>query len=361
MGGFGATKMAVRHADVFADASVFVGGEEGDANVGNLQDTPLLLGASAADADAGGAAASVLYEQLRMLGDEAHVKQYLAGTHEPAIIDLAVPQMVPQWRRAVRPAVPARVRYGFDTSWDFGALTDDGSAWLQDLRPSAGATQGTGSAEALTLPRTLTALTETPSTGGSPADRSIYVLRDSLRHPTGARAVSNALTLSLAGVRSATIDLAALRVDTSRRYCLDITGDSPAAVRLTGLRLSGLAVTGVPAARSGGDLVLQPPAGTTHAVLAPRGVPAGLGTPCPAAAVHASTAVRASTAGPAAPAAGSAESGPASVPGSAGPSTTGTIGTRSSALPTTGLGLLAPVSGAALLALALSLVWRRRA
>jgi len=35
MGGFGATKMAVRHADVFADASVFVGGEEGDANVVN--------------------------------------------------------------------------------------------------------------------------------------------------------------------------------------------------------------------------------------------------------------------------------------------------------------------------------------
>ncbi len=33
MGGFGATKAAVRHADIFADESVFVGGEQGDINV----------------------------------------------------------------------------------------------------------------------------------------------------------------------------------------------------------------------------------------------------------------------------------------------------------------------------------------
>lgn len=307
MGGFGATKMAVRHADVFADTSVFVGGEEGDVNVvndrvvdypvtravadvvGNLQDTPVLFGASAADADPLGASASVVYEQLRQVGDEAHLKQYLLGTHEPQIVDYAVPQMTQLWKRSVRQAVPARVRYGFDTSWDFGPLVDDGSAWLQGLQPASG-TQGTATADARTLPRALTALEETMSNGGSPADRSLYLLRDSLRTTTGARAVENALTLGLTGVSSATVDLAALQVDTARRYCLDLTSDGPATVRLTGLALSGLAVAGVPAAANGSDLVLTVPSGTTAAVVAPPGTDPAPGTACPTAAAAAAAA-----------------------------------------------------------------------
>ncbi len=302
MGGFGATKAAVRHPDVFADASVFVGGEQGDANVvndrlvnypltravdtqvvANLQDTPLLLGASAADADAAGASASVVYDQLRQLGDEAHLKQYLAGTHEPAIIDLAVKQMVPVWQRSRRPAVPARVHYAFDTSWDFGPLVDSGSAWLQHLRVASG-TQATASAEALTVARPLTALTETTTTGGAVTDRSAYLLRDSLRHRTRNRPVSNALSVSLTNVAASSVDLGPLRVDTGRRYCIDVTSDTSSTVALTGRNLSRLAVAGVTATRRGSGLLLRVSPGTTHAVLTPQGVAAAVGTACPAAA-----------------------------------------------------------------------------
>ncbi len=299
MGGFGATKAAVRHADIFADASVFVGGEQGDVNVindnlakypitraadpstvGNLQDTPLLLGASAADADAGGAAAATLYAQLRQLGDEAHLKQYLAGTHEPAIIDFAVPQMVPLWQRSVRPAVPARVRYSFDTTWDSPGLVHNSSAWLQHLHPAVG-TDGSADAEALTLPRTVTALTETTSTGGSAIDRSIYLLRDSLRQLISSRPVSNSLSLTTSNLTSSSVDLSRLQVNTARRYCLSLTTDTATTVSLTGRNFTGLDLTGAPSTRTATTLTIQLQPGHTQAVLAPHGQPAALGAPCP--------------------------------------------------------------------------------
>ncbi|GAC1540022.1 MAG: hypothetical protein NVS3B12_26660 [Acidimicrobiales bacterium] len=301
MGGFGATKAAVRHPDVFADASVFVGGEQGDINVvndnltkypitraadpatvGNLQDTPMLFGASAADADAGGAAASTLYTQLRQLGDEAHLKQYLAGTHEPAIIDLAVPQMVAQWQRSARPAVPARITYSFDTTWNSPNNLHDRYAWLRDLRPATG-TDGTAAAEALTLPRTVTSLTETTSAGGSATDRSAYLLRDSLRHATAARPVSNTLDLSTSNLSASTVDLGPLHVDTHSRYCLDLTTDIATTVELTGVNFTGLDTAGVPSIPNAAGLLLHVPAGTTHAVLHPSALPGDPGTACPAA------------------------------------------------------------------------------
>lgn len=366
MGGFGATKLAVRHPDVFADASVFVGGEEGNVNVvndqltrypvtravanvvGNLQDTPMLFGASTADADPGGAAASAVYEQLRQLGDEAHLKQYLLGTHEPAIVDFAVPQMLALWTSTARPAVPARVRYGFDTSWDFPPLVDNGVAWLGGLQAAAG-TQGTAAADARTLPRALTTLTETTSTGGAAADRSAYLLRDSLRQPAGVRPVENALSVDLANVRSASVDLSRLSVDTGRRYCVDITSDGAASIRLTGLPLGGLTVAGVPATHVGQDVVLAPRAGATAAVLAPPGVTPAPGTPCPAA----TAASPASTAG----AAGGSAGAPAS-PGAPGPAGA-TPSASSTALAATGSGPLLPLAGLGLLSL-VAAVRRRR-
>ncbi len=386
MGGFGATKAAVRHPDLFADASVFVGGEQGDANVvndhltnypitraadprvvGNLQDTPLFLGASAADADAGGASASVVYAQLRQVGDEAHVKQYLAGTHEPAIIDLAVPQMVPQWQRSSRPAVPARINYALDTSWNFGALADSGSAWLQHLQPATG-TQGAASAEAFTLPRTLTALSETTSSGGSATDRSAYLLRDSLRHPTGTRPISNTLAMSLTNLSSSSADLAPLNVDISRRYCVDLSSDVPTTVQLTGLNFAGLDVVGIPVTRTSHALFLHASAGTTHVVLSPRGIPGMAGTPCPAA-PHGSMASPAAGAGSdpgtgpgavggTAPNGGTAPTGGTAPVGTGGTVPTGnTVPDRglaarpvAASLAATGLDVLPPLTGLALLA-----------
>lgn len=89
--------------------------------------------------------------------------------------------------------------------------------------------------------------------------------------------------MSLTNVGSGSVDLGPLQVDASRRYCVDLRSDGPVAVGLTGLRFSGLDVTGVPATRSGGALILHVPAGMTHTVAAPRGTPAAVGTPCPAA------------------------------------------------------------------------------
>ncbi len=165
--------------------------------------------------------------------------------------------MVPVWQRSRRPAVPARVHYAFDTSWDFGPLVDSGSAWLQHLRAASG-TQATASAEALTVARPLTALTETTTTGGAVTDRSAYLLRDSLRHRTRNRPVSNALSVSLTNVAASSVDLGPLRVDTGRRYCIDVTSDTYSTVALTGRNLSRLAVAGVTATRRGSG---APPAG----------------------------------------------------------------------------------------------------
>lgn len=369
MGGFGATKMAVRHPDVFADASVFVGGEQGDVNVvndqltkypvtravadvvGNLQDTPMLFAASTADADPGGAAASVLYQQLRQLGDEAHLKQYLLGTHEPAIVDFAVPQMLALWQRTARPTVPPRLRYGFDTSWDFSPLVDNGVAWLRGLQPASG-TQGTATADARTLPRALTSLTETTSTGGSAADRSAYLLRDSMQQPAGSRAVENALSLGLTGVRTATVDLGPLQVDLGRRYCVDITSNGAATVRLTGRPLDGLTVVGVPATHVGQDVVLAAPAGATAAVLAPPGVGAAPGTPCPVAGASPATT-------------GGTSAGTGAAPGGGAVAPTGrTMGTSPAAasgtLAATGVTSALPLAGLVLLSLTAAAARPRR-
>jgi hypothetical protein len=297
MGGFGTTKMVTRHPDVFASGGVAVGGEQQDVDVvndrldqypitrllapvvRNLQDTPVLLATGVADVDPATSAATAFYEQLRAIGDEAHLKDYLEHSHEPEVLDLSTPQLLAMWQRARVTPVPPRVSYTFDTSWDYGPLVDDGAYWLDALRPRTG-TQGTATVEALTLPRSTTALTESRSTGGSALDRSLYVLLDSLRQVTGARPTRNALTLGLTDVTSGRVDLGRLRVDPARRYCVDATSDGTATVTLAGLDLRGHTVAGAPAQVTATGVVLTLPAGTTHVVVAPRGVTPAPGTPC---------------------------------------------------------------------------------
>jgi len=297
MGGFGTTKMVTRHPDVFASGGVAVGGEQQDVNVvndrldeyplgrlfapvvQNLQDTPVLLATGSADVDPGNAAATAFYEQLRSVGDEAHLKTYLEHSHEPAVLDESTPQLLDMWQRARATPVPPRVSYGFDTSWDFGPLVDDGAYWLDALRPRTG-TQGTATAEALTLPRSTTTLTETASTGGDPLARSAYTLLDSLRRVTGARPRSNTLTLGLTDVGSGRVDLTGLHVDRGRRYCVDVSTDGGSTVTLAGLDFRGGTVAGAPARVGANSVVLTLPAGTTHVVIAPRGVAPAPGTPC---------------------------------------------------------------------------------
>jgi Prolyl oligopeptidase family len=297
MGGFGTTKMVTRHPDVFASGGVAVGGEQQDVDVvndrldqyplnrlfapvvQNLQDTPVLLATGIADVDPATSAATAFYEQLRAVGDEAHLKDYLEHSHEPAVLDESAPQLLAMWQRSRVTPVPPRVSYTFDTNWWFGPLVDDGAYWVDGLRPRTG-TQGTATAEALTLPRATTTLTETTSTGGDPLTRGAYVLRDSLRTVTGARATSNTLSLGLTDVASGTVALGGLRVDRSRRYCVDVTTDGSARVTLAGLDFRGSTVAGAPAQVTAGAVVLTLPAGTSHVVLAPRGVSPAPGTPC---------------------------------------------------------------------------------
>jgi hypothetical protein len=156
---------------------------------------------------------------------------------------------------------------------------DDGAYWVDDLRPRTG-TQGTATAEALTLPRSTTRLTETRSMGGNAATRGAYVLLDSLRKVTGARATSNTLTLGLTDVASGTVALGGLRVDRGRRYCVDVTTDGTSRVTLAGLDFRGSTVAGAPAQVTAGAVVLTLPAGTNHVVIAPRGVAPAPGTAC---------------------------------------------------------------------------------
>jgi poly(3-hydroxybutyrate) depolymerase len=297
MGGFGTTKMVTRHPDVFASGGVAVGGEQQDVNVvndrldqyplnrlfapvvPNLQDTPVLLATGVADVDPATSAATAFYEQLRAVGDEAHLKDYLLRSHEPEVLDDSTHQLVAMWQRAGVTPVPPRVSYTFDTTWDFGPLVDDGAYWLDALRPRTG-TQGTATAEALTLPRTTTTLTESRSTGGSALDRSLYVLLDSLRQATGARPRSNTLTLGLTDVASGSVTLTGLQVDRGRRYCVDVTTDGGSTVTLAGLDFRGDTVAGAPAQVSADSVVLTLPAGSSHVVLAPAGVAPAPGTPC---------------------------------------------------------------------------------
>lgn len=298
MGGFGSTKMATRHPDVFASGGVAVGAEQQDINVvndrlesyplnrffapviQNLQDTPMLIAAGSADADPATSTANAFYQQLRLAGDEAHLKTYLLRTHEPEVLDDSTPQLLAMWQRTRSAPVPARISYSFDTNWWFGGvLVDDGSYWLDGLRPRTG-TQGRADVEALTLPRSLTTLTESRTAGGSPADRSAYTLQDSLRKVTGQRPTSNALTAALTGVQTADLDLAALRVDRTKRYCVDVTSDGSSTIVLTGLNFRGLQVAGAPATVTASRVTLRVPAGTSHVVLAPSGTPPAPGSAC---------------------------------------------------------------------------------
>jgi hypothetical protein len=297
MGGFGTTKMATRHPDVFASGGVAVGGEQQDVDVvndrldqyplnrlfapvvANLQDTPMLLATGIADVDPATSAATAFYEQLRAVGDEAHLKDYLMRTHEPAVLDDSTPQLRAMWQRSRVNPTPPRVSYTFDTSWWFGPLVDDGAYWIDGLRPRTG-TQGAATAEALTLPRTLTSLTETSSTGGSPVDRSTYSLLDSLRRATGARPTSNTLTLSLTDIARGSVRLAGLHVDRGRRYCVDVTSDGPSTVSLTGVDFRGSTVAGAPSSVTAGAVTLTLPSGSTAVVIAPAGVDPAPGRAC---------------------------------------------------------------------------------
>lgn len=297
MGGFGTTKMTTRHPDVFASGGVAVGGEQQDVNVvndrldqyplntlfapvvANLQDTPMLLATGVADADPATSAATAFYEQLRAVGDEAHLKDYLMRSHEPAVLDDTTPQLQAMWQHSRVTPTPPRVSYTFDTTWWFAPLVDDGAYWIDGLRPRTG-TQGNATAEALTLPRTLTTLTETSSSGGSPVDRSSYLLLDSMRQPAGVRPTSNTLSLGLTDVARGTVRLAALHVDRGRRYCVDVTSDGTSTVALTGLDFRGSVVAGAPSTVTAGAVTLTVPAGTSHVVVSPAGMDPAPGQAC---------------------------------------------------------------------------------
>jgi hypothetical protein len=290
--------MTTRHPDVFASGGVAVGGEQQDVNVvndrldqyplntlfapvvANLQDTPMLLATGVADADPATSAATAFYEQLRAVGDEAHLKDYLMRSHEPAVLDDTTPQLQAMWQHSRGTPTPPRVTYTFDTTWWFGPLVDDGAYWIDGLRPRTG-TQGNATAEALTLPRTLTTLTETSSSGGSPVDRSSYLLLDSMRQPAGVRPTSNTLTLGLTDVARGAVRLAALHVDRGRRYCVDVTSDGTSTVALTGLDFRGSVVAGAPSTVTAGAVTLTVPAGTSHVVVSPAGVDPAPGQACP--------------------------------------------------------------------------------
>ncbi|MDQ1660121.1 MAG: hypothetical protein QOJ68_101 [Blastococcus sp.] len=298
MGGFGTTKMATRHPDLFASGGVAVGGEQQNIDVvndrldqyplsrlfapvvANLQDTPMLLAAGIADVDPATSAATAFYEQLRAVGDEAHLKNYLVRSHEPAVLDDTTPQLQAMWQRSRVSPTPPRVSYTFDTAWWFGPLVDDGAYWVDGLRPRTG-TQGSVRAEALTLPRTLTSLTESSSTGGSPVDRSSYSLLDSIRQATGPRPTSNTLTLGLTDVARGTVRLTGLHVDNGRRYCVDVTSDGSSTVALTGVDFRGSTVAGAPSTVSAGAVTLTLPSGTSSVVIAPAGVAPAQGQACP--------------------------------------------------------------------------------
>lgn len=297
MGGFGTTKMATRHPDVFASGGVAVGGEQQDVNVvndrldqyplnrlfapvvANLQDTPMLLATGVADVDPATSAATAFYEQLRSVGDEAHLKDYLERSHEPEVLDDSTPQLLAMWQHARTNPVPPRVNYTFDTNWWYGPLIDDGAYWVHALRPRS-SSQGGAVAEAFTLPRATTSLTETSSTGGDPTTRSAYALLDSTRQVTGQRPTRNALTLALTDVSQATVDLSHLNVDLSRRYCVNLTTDGTSAVRLTGLNFAGHAVAGAPATRTATSITVNLVQGTTRVVIAPDGVNPDPGRGC---------------------------------------------------------------------------------
>jgi hypothetical protein len=239
----------------------------------------MLLATGIADVDPATSAATAFYQQLRVIGDEAHLKDYLLRSHEPAVLDDTTPQLRAMWQHSRVNPTPPRVSYTFDTSWWFGPLVDDGAYWIGGLRPRTG-TQGTATADALTLPRTLTSLSETSSTGGSVSDRSSYTLLDSIRQPAGRRPTSNTLTLGLTDVATGAVRLTALHVDRGRRYCVDVTSDGTSTVALTGVDFRGHTVAGAPSTVTAGSVTLTVPAGTSHVVVAPAGVDPAPGHSC---------------------------------------------------------------------------------
>ena len=318
MGGAGTWQLGEHHPDLFADLAPQVpntaadvvnqevvaaqglgvplppvsalspqGGIADEDALSNLGNTPTFVITAAGDFDLGGAVATRYYQDLRDMGAEAHLKNFLRQPHGYPVYRLSIDELFAFWETHALNPRPARVSYVMHTDWthpQFG-LIDDGAFWVDDMHAVNADLQGNAiarlDAEALTLPANVTSTTEATSSGGSAADGSIYTRSDAVPKAVKPRPRTNALSLTLANLDAATINLSGLGVDTLHPYCIDAMSQLPATLRLTGAAWSDVVVAGAAATVSGGDVLVTLPSGQTHAVVANRGVRTDVAGPCP--------------------------------------------------------------------------------
>ncbi len=280
MGGYGTSKMSIRHPDLFATATPFLGVADQDY-LANTVNTPSFVVTANADLDPGGVQGRMYHDALVERGFPTQLKHYDLRSHEWQALVFAYDDLFAFWDAHRVPTAPARVTYDFEPSWsapDLG-LVDDGAYWIDGLVSRDGA-RARVDADALTIPLATTELEFSSETGGDAADRSSFTLERAVAVPTGERAQEHGLDLTATNLAEVTADLGRLQVDPSRPYCIHATSDGATTLTLTGVDWAGAKVRGAPGETTGSGAAVDLPAGASEVTIVPADAAADAASDC---------------------------------------------------------------------------------
>ncbi|MDP3712853.1 MAG: alpha/beta hydrolase-fold protein [Mycobacteriales bacterium] len=235
MGGFGTTKLATQHPDLFAKAVTLAGSLGDYPQLENLRELPYYLAGGAADELVPFTDQLATAELLDGFGYRyrwlTHATDHVAYELQDGFADAA------SWMgSSVRARRPGRITFTWDKRQEQPALGIGvtGAYWLRSLSARTGAARVEASSGGLFLadPTPLTAPgIVAPGDTAGPA-----VVRELTWGPGPSRVRSRDLVLSLTGVRSVTVDLAGAGLDRGGAVRLTTTADAPTTVVLVGPR-----------------------------------------------------------------------------------------------------------------------------
>lgn len=236
MGGFGTTKLATQHPDLFAKAVTLAGSLGDYPQLENLREVPYYLAGGAADELVPVTDQLATADLLDGFGYRyrwlTHATDHVAYELQDGFADAAAWMGSP-----VRTPRPGRITFTWDKAQEQPALGIGvtGAYWLPSLQARSGPARIEASSGGLfqTEPTPVTAPgIVAPGDTAGPA-----VVRELTWGPGPTRVGSRDLVLSLSGVRSVTVDLARAGLDRGP-VRLTTTADAPTTVVLRGPRSS---------------------------------------------------------------------------------------------------------------------------
>ncbi len=232
MGGFGTTKLATEHPDLFAKAVTLAGTPGAIPGLANLREVPFYLAGGVADELVPVTRQKEVADALDGYGFRyrwlVHATDHVAYELQDGFGDAATWMGDPRRSRN-----PARVTYGWAKANEqrSNGLALTGAYWLDEIA----ARTPTAKVDAVSSARPATAVTTTTTSGVlAPGDTSGPAVTRQLTWATGApRPQAQALALTLTGVSRIVIDLKGAGLD-GEPFSLTTTSDGPTTVVLRG-------------------------------------------------------------------------------------------------------------------------------